>query len=308
MAVTIQKSLKPSENLSTQSDLHNLFTSCSLPNLDLPTIVNTGRSMRIRGLALMIAIAGVAVAQTPIITPGGIVNGASFVSGQPINGGSLVSIFGSNFASSIAGADSIPLSTSLGGVTVRFVSGNTSAPAPLLFVNSTQINAQVPWNLIPAGSTQNISVVVTTDAGSSTPVAVVGAPFSPGIFSVGTLAAAQNVDGTLAQPAGSIPGRATHPAKMGDTIIIYATGLGAVDNPIADGDIPSKLTNTRTVPTVLIGGVQAHVSFSGLSPQFVGVNQLNVEIPNVAPGNSLALQIQVGGITSPNSITMAVSQ
>jgi uncharacterized protein (TIGR03437 family) len=62
------------------------------------------------------------------------------------------------------------------------------------------------------------------------------------------------------------------------------------------------------VPTVLIGGVQAHVSFSGLSPQFVGVNQLNVEIPNVAPGNSLALQIQVGGITSPNSITMAVSQ
>lgn len=264
--------------------------------------------MRIRAFALMIVIAGLALAQTPIVTPGGVVNGASFVSGQPITGGSLVSIFGSNFASSIAGADSIPLSTSLGGVTVRFVNGSTSTPAPLLFVNSTQINAQVPWNLIPPNSSQNVSVVVTTGAGSSAPVSVAVGPFSPGIFSIGTLAAAQNVDGTLAQPAGSIPGRATHPAKIGDTIIIYATGLGAVDSAIADGDIPpGKLINTRQVPAILINGVTAHVSFSGLSPQFVGVNQLNVEIPNVATGNSVPLQIQVGGITSPSSITMAVS-
>src|ERR1700704_1227922 len=146
--------------------------------------------MRIRVFALITVIAGLALAQTPIVTPGGVVNGASFVSGQPITGGSLVSIFGSNFASSIAGADSIPLSTSLGGVTVRFVSGSNSAPAPLLFVNSTQINAQVPWNLVPAGSTQNVSVVVTTGAGSSTPVAVGGAPFSPRIFFVGNFAGA----------------------------------------------------------------------------------------------------------------------
>src|SRR5260370_26987651 len=136
----------------------------------------------------------------------------------------------------------------------------------------------------------------STGAGSSTAVTVGVAPVSPGIFSIGTLAAAQNVDGTLAQPPGSIPGRATHPAKIGDTIIIYATGLGAVDSPIADGDIPpaGKLVNTLTVPLVLVGGVFAHVSFSGMSPQFVGVNQLNVEIPNTAPGNSVALQIQVG--------------
>jgi uncharacterized protein (TIGR03437 family) len=68
------------------------------------------------------------------------------------------------------------------------------------------------------------------------------------------------------------------------------------------------LTNTLTVPIVLIGGVSAHVSFSGMSPQFVGVNQLNVEVPNTAPGNAVSLQIQVGGINSPSSITMAVSQ
>jgi len=264
--------------------------------------------MRIRAFALMIVIAGLALAQTPVVTTGGVVNGASFVAGQPITGGSLVSIFGSNFASAIAAADTIPLSKSLGGVTVNFVNGNTSTPAPLLFVNSSQINAQVPWNLVPGGATQSVNVVVTTSAGSSVPVTVGVGPFSPGIFSVGNLAAAQNVDGTLAQPSGSIPGRATHPAKIGDTIIIYATGLGAVDNSIADGDIPKKLTNTLTVPIVLIGGVSAHVAFSGMSPQFVGVNQLNVEVPNTAPGDAVSLRIQVGGINSPSSITMAVSQ
>ncbi len=264
--------------------------------------------MRIRALPLMIVTAGLALAQTPAVSTGGVVNGASFVSGQPITGGSLVSIFGSNFASAIAGADTIPLSTSLGGVTVRFVNGGTSTPAPMLFVNSTQINVQVPWNLVPAGVNQNVNVIVTTGAGSSTPVTVGVGPFSPGIFTIGTLAAAQNVDGTLAQPAGSIPGSTTHPAKIGDTIIIYATGLGATDSPIADGDIPKKLTNTGTVPIVLIGGVSAHVDFSGMSPQFVGVNQLNVVIPNTAPGNSVSLQLQVGGISSPSNITMAVSQ
>src|SRR5260370_30299678 len=139
--------------------------------------------MRIRALPLMIVTAGLALAQTPSVSTGGVVNGASFVSGQPITGGSLVSIFGSNFASAIAGADTIPLSASLGGVTVRFVNGNTSAPAPLLFVNSTQINAQVPWNLVPGGASQSVNAIVPTGAGSSTPVTCGAGPFCPRIFS-----------------------------------------------------------------------------------------------------------------------------
>src|SRR5260370_18708937 len=99
--------------------------------------------MRIRALPLMIVTGGLALAPTPAVSTGGVVNGASFVSGQPITGGSLVSIFGSNFASAIAGADTIPLSNSLAGVTVRFVNRGTSAPAPMLFVNSTQRNLHV---------------------------------------------------------------------------------------------------------------------------------------------------------------------
>jgi uncharacterized protein (TIGR03437 family) len=58
----------------------------------------------------------------------------------------------------------------------------------------------------------------------------------------------------------------------------------------------------------MIGGLSAQVPFSGLSPQFVGVNQLNVTIPNVTPGDAVPIQIQMNGITTSNQIPIAVSQ
>ena len=104
----------------------------------------------------------------------------------------------------------------------------------------------------------------------------------------------------------SIPGLVTRPAKSGDTIIVYATGLGAVspsiDNGAAPGDI---LRNTSVKAQVLIGGKSADVPFSGLSPQFVGVNQLNVTVPSVGAG-VIPLQINAGGVISTNQVTIAV--
>ena len=56
----------------------------------------------------------------------------------------------------------------------------------------------------------------------------------------------------------------------------------------------------------MIGGVTAQVSFSGLSPQFVGVNQLNVVVPNTSAGNNVPIELMVGGITSTPAM-MAVA-
>jgi uncharacterized protein (TIGR03437 family) len=273
--------------------------------------------MRIHTAVLLFASAGLAVAQVPTVFNGGVLNGASFMKGEPVTPGSLVSIFGSNLASQMAQADTIPLSNSLGGVTVQFVNGNTTTNAALLFVQpddpshnvQSQLNVQVPWELVPPGTTANVNVIVTNNGMASAPTQIAVGPFSPGVFASNGLAiAVNNADGTLTWPAGMVPGLTTHPAKMGDAIIIYATGLGAVNNPPADGQ--SSLDQLRTnlvAPQVLIGGVSAQVLFAGLSPQFVGVNQINVTIPNVAPGNSVPLQLQMGGITTP-TVTIAISQ
>ena len=272
--------------------------------------------MRLRLFSIFVFAVALASAQNtnPLInTTGGIVNAADFQS--PLAPGALFSIFGSRLSSQTASALSIPLSTQLGGVTVQFISGSTTINAPLLYVQpdganpgSSQINAQVPWELVAPGATATVNVVVSHDGVSSAPTPVTVGPFSPGIFASGTQAIAVNLDGTLAWAANSVPGLTTHPANPGDTVIVYATGLGAVNQTIADGAASgSVLAQTTTMPIVTVGGMNAQVQFSGLAPQFVGVNQLNIVVPNVPAGSAIPIQIQLGGILSPSTITMAVN-
>jgi len=270
--------------------------------------------MRTRILVFVTFAAALASAQNPLINPtGGIVNAADFQG--PLAPGALFSIFGSRLSSQTASALTIPLSNQLGGVTVQFINGSTTIDAPMLYVQpdgatagTSQINAQVPWELVAPGTTATVNVVVSHDGVSSAPTPVTVGPFSPGIFASGNLAVAVNLDGTLVWAANTVAGVTTHAAKPGDTIIVYATGLGAVTPSVADGAASlDALRQTLTQPVVLVGGLNAQVQFSGLSPQFVGVNQLNIVIPNVPAGNNVPIQIQVGGITSPNNITIAVN-
>ena len=85
--------------------------------------------------------------------------------------------------------------------------------------------------------------------------------------------------------------------------MIFCTGLGAVDSPPANGAASlDKLRAATTTPTVLIGDKPANVVFAGLSPQFVGVNQINVAIPPGTPtGDAVSLQISLGGVTTSAS-------
>lgn len=269
----------------------------------MPITYNRG----MKALLAVLVIPCAAWAQAPSVASGGVLNGASFDRAMPVTPGSLISIFGSNLAATTATADSIPLSTVLGNVNVKI--NGVDAPLNGVFHtnNGDQINAQLPWNVQP-GTAQ---VVVTNNGVASAPQTLQVGQFSPGIFSVQFgvgQAIAINLDGSLAAPAASIPGLATHPAKAGDTIIILATGLGPVTPPVNSGaNSMDALRTTTTTPVVLIGGVSAPVAFSGLSPQFVGVNQVNVTVPPNAPtGNAVPLQISIGGLTSTNQVTMAV--
>jgi uncharacterized protein (TIGR03437 family) len=263
----------------------------------------------------MFAAAASVSAQTPVIAPGGVLNGASFdkTANAPVAPGSLISIFGSNLAAASANADSIPLSTQLSSVTVTF----NGVLAPMLAVvhgTGDQINAQVPWEVVTTGPAQ---VVVSRNGVTSAPMSVPIASAQPGIFSipagVGQAVAFGNSDGQLAAPSGSIPGLNTHPAKIGDptTLVILATGLGPVNPPVVTGNIPASgvVSKTVTTPTVLVGNVPAQVVFSGMTPQFVGVYQINIIIqPGTPTGNAIPLQIQMGNFTTTNQVTIAVTQ
>jgi uncharacterized protein (TIGR03437 family) len=111
----------------------------------------------------------------------------------------------------------------------------------------------------------------------------------------------------LAGAASSISGTALHPAKAGEALVILGTGLGAVSPADSSGAASlDALRKATTMPTVLIGGVSAEVTFAGLSPQFVGVNQINVVVPKVSTPGVVPLQIKSGGVTTSNKVTIAV--
>jgi uncharacterized protein (TIGR03437 family) len=258
-------------------------------------------------VALLCAAAGFALAQAPAINTGGVVNTAGSPSNGAIAPGALVTIFGTNLASGMTLSDSVPLSTSVGGTSVTIA----GTPAPIQFASPTQINVQAPWGIALSDSAGPAAVVVTAGGNASASASVTVAASAPAIYNIGGQALAVNSDGTLAAPANSIPGIPTRPAAIGDAkgLIIFATGMGAVDVPVPDGANSADQTrNTLNAPTVLIGGVAAQVTYSGLSPQFPGVNQINVTLPAGTPtGNNVHLQIQVNGISS-NVAAIAVSQ
>jgi uncharacterized protein (TIGR03437 family) len=209
-----------------------------------------------------------------------VVNGASFLQG-PLSPGEAITITGTNLA---AGATSV----SIGG-----------QQAPLFYVSATQINAQLPVELGPGAT----AVKVTSNGVTSTPFSVAVAPASPGIFLVGSnRAAAVNPDGSV--------NAASNPASPGDTLTVYFTGIGTLDNAVPTGQ-PAPLSgplSRATLPvTITIGGQRADAVFVGLTPGSIALAQANVVIPNLASGDYPIL-ITIGGAASNGPLVSVASK
>lgn len=250
----------------------------------------------------------------PAVNAGGVVNSGSYTA-QGVAPGSIVSIFGTDLAGSAAIATTIPLPTALSDVTsVTF----NNIPAGLFFVSQNQINAQLPFDVLPSDQGGTVNVVVSRNSGESAPQNVTVTPSSPGIFTttangLGQAFAYDNTTEALAAPAGAAigPFNATPISiSSGHALIIACTGLGSVtpsiDNYVAASD--GIFRNTLLQPTVLIGGVPAQPIYSGLSPQFVSEYQIGVTpAANTPTGDAVSLQIRIGGVTTSNQVTIAVA-
>jgi uncharacterized protein (TIGR03437 family) len=248
-----------------------------------------------------------AAAAPPVVPSAtGTVNAASFQPGMALVPGSIAAVFGTSLGSGTTNNSGLPLPTTLGGSSVLF---NGTTPAPLFFTSSGQINMQVPWEV---EGPERTWATFTTSAGTSAPSTVTLAAFAPGVFTInaaGQGAIQISSSGAFAAPVGSVPGANAAPVAKGDYLTIYCTGLGDVTNQPATGaPAPGgpNLAATLTTPVVTIGGANATVSFSGLAPGFVGLYQVNVQVPAGAPsGNTVTLQLSIGGINA-SPVTIAV--
>ena len=199
-----------------------------------------------------------------------IVNAADYT--PTLAPGSIGTIFGTALAPSSAPASSAPLPPVLNTVSVSI----NGKPAPLFYVSATQINFQVPYATAAGVAT----LVVTAGGKQSSSAQFVVAAYSPGIFEYGAgHGVIQNQDYSINSSA--------NPAAGGSYIVVYLTGLGVTSSPVADGvAVPSSPYSqfTGTV-TATIGDMNAPVIFAGMTPGFVGLGQINMQVPNLPAGD-----------------------
>lgn len=220
-----------------------------------------------------------------------VVNGASFAGGGVV-AGEIATAFGINFTSvtGINLTSALPLPSQFLGVQVLV----NDPAAPLFAVDNVngqeQINFQVPWE-VAGRSSVTIAVSDNSVTGSALTVPVLAA--QPGVFTytsgADTFGAILHANFQLADTG--------HPATTGETVLIYCTGLGAVKNPPADGAAGTGQATVQT-PTVSIGAANAAVSFSGLAPGFVGLYQINAQVPAGLSSGNQPVIVKMAGASS----------
>jgi uncharacterized protein (TIGR03437 family) len=230
--------------------------------------------------------------RAPRFSSAGVVNPASYAPG--IVPGSFAAAFamGVMDTAGILGADRLPLSTSLGGVSVT-VDG---IAAPVLAVANTggveQVNFQVPFE---AEGRPAASVVVSRDGAASIPTRVAVLELQPAVYTTdGTQAVVvHNADYTLVTAA--------RPLVRGEYAFLYASGLGRVTNqPAAGAAAPVAPPASALADTgVTLAGLACEVQYGGLAPALAGVYQVNFRVPLNAPGGLQELTLTAGTATAP---------
>ncbi|MEO8368274.1 MAG: CHRD domain-containing protein [Candidatus Solibacter sp.] len=207
--------------------------------------------------------------------------------------GGLITIYGTNLTKVSTGLDGWAgrvLPGSLNGTSVT-IGGKSAA---ILYVGATQINAQVPSDVTPGQQ----PVVVKSAIGTTTAFTVTVAATAPAIFYAPVAAVLKNADFSLVSAA--------NPAKVGDVILVYSTGLGATSASLPTGTlVPPTTTANTTVPvTATIGGKPAAVAYAIASPGFAGLYQVAITVPAGVTGSSAIVLTQ--GTVNSNSVAIPV--
>ncbi len=240
----------------------------------------------------------------PVASAGGVVNNGTFANGEPLAEGDVAAVFGNQFLFDVPQfAGSVPLTTTLDGVQV-LVNG---VAAPLYYASAGQINFEVP---IDAATGDGTVQVVRNGAAGNLIYVDINAQAPRFIVYDGGYA-------IMTTPGGALTGTPqTQPVKAGDTVVIYAIGLGPTSPPVTSGTASPGAPGLANVPgvTKVCFGVETPFyqapcvtpSFAGLSPGSVGLYQLNVTIPTGIPSGSTTMLLFLVDNVESTSVQLAV--
>ena len=240
------------------------------------------------------------VLPAPNIVDASLVSSATYAPGPvPVAPSSIASIFGSYLDdgsliySTSFGPDG-RLITSLGGAKVKINGIST----PMFAAVPGQLAVQIPAEL--AGQV-SATIQVEVLGQPSFQRTILLADVVPGVYTL-------SQDGTgpaVVVHANGALVNSQNPAHPGEIVLLFATGLGAVNPPLATG-APSVGNQTVALTKVTVDGNSGEVLFSGAAPNFAGLYQINFRIPaNARTAPDLLLVLTVGG-RNANPVTIAV--
>lgn len=190
---------------------------------------------------------------------------------QTIAPDSIVATFGSQFTPATVNAPSLPLPTSLGGVSVTV----NDIAAQLLFVSPSQVNFVVPSNVGPGTAMVKVAYNgAVMGTGTVTVDSVSPSTFTASASGQGVAAALTTFDGVSYQPVANTNGTA-RALSVGTTarpnyLVLYGTGM--------------RRRSSLSAVSVTIGGMPLPANYLGAHPQLVGVDQVNVMLPQALRG------------------------
>jgi len=251
----------------------------------------------------------------PVIS--GITNAASGASGS-VAPGEIISIYGSasnpigpasqaTYSSGCTSAASCNAPTTLGGVQVFFLPGEE--PAPLLFVDESQINAIVPYTVAGISSLA-VEVKYLGQTSNDFPVSL--ATTFPGLFTANDSGTGQAAADQVSPQGVFSQNLPAAPASAGWTLVLYLTGEGSLNTAVTAGTVTAYNPNANppvpvplVKPNVLIGNQPANVTFYGEAPGLVsGVLQINVVVPAGAGTGPVPVSVSMGNNSSQAGVTV----
>ncbi|MGA2591262.1 MAG: TIGR03118 family protein [Bryobacteraceae bacterium] len=243
----------------------------------------------------------------PSFEASGILNAGSFLVGD-VAPNTWVSIKGAALAP-------LPVNWTVTGTTLPTETGGVGVTvngeaAPVSFVSNTQINFLMPADIDPGP----VQIQTTNNGLTGAAVSATAQAVAPSFFTIGTnttnghiYIAATHANGSLIGPTGLISGVTTTGAAPGETIVLYGTGFGATNPATPNGQTIPVALPLPAPPTVVIGSVEAEVTFAGLVGP--GLYQINVKVPpSLTAGDQIAIAFLGAGETQLNTFITVASQ
>ncbi len=297
------------------------FTTSTVP--DIPTADSVARPVALESDGMHLFVADSVNRRILVFAAGdfplganAVVNSAS-LSGGALAPGTLVTISFSGLRVSAGIADqgsgeSLP--HKLGGVEA-LVNGEL---LPLLSVSASEIQAQLPYDLsTPSASVYLRSVQDDGTVQTTTARAVIVAPADPGLFA---FAGHEPRAGMATHDSRSFdlkgtPVTSSNPAAPGETILLWATGLGsaalsgeAKDNLRAGVPNPQADAPVQIPVTAEVNGIAAEVVSATLPQGSIGVYEVRIVLPADLPASEKAVLTVAQDGHPSNAVTIPVGK